>query len=259
MSERESYEPGTPSWVDLSSPDVDASKQFYGALFGWEAQDAGPQDETGGYAMFTLRGLNVAGIGRIMMEGQPTVWSTYVSTDDADAAVARAIEAGGSAMVEPMPVMDAGRMAFLMHPAGGVVGLWEPARHTGAQLVNEPGAFTWNEFHARDVAGATAFYTAVFGWTADELDMGGSNYTMFTVGDARIAGLMGMMPGTPDEVPPNWLTYFAVADCDATVAKVTELGGSVMAPGMDIEGIGRIAIVADPHGAVFGVVASAAA
>ncbi|HEY7622680.1 MAG TPA: VOC family protein, partial [Solirubrobacteraceae bacterium] len=113
MSERTSYEPGTPSWVDLSTPDVDASARFYGGLFGWEVEAAGPPEETGGYAMFKLRGRNVAGVGPIMQEGQPPVWSTYVSTDDADGAVARAQEAGGSVVVEPMQVMDAGRMAFV--------------------------------------------------------------------------------------------------------------------------------------------------
>ena len=164
MSERTSYEPGTPSWVDLSTPDVDASARFYGGLFGWEVEAAGTPEETGGYAMFKLRGRNVAGVGPIMQEGQPPVWSTYVSTDDADAAVARAQQAGGAVIVEPMQVMDAGRMAFVAHPSGGYVGLWEPARHIGAELVNEPGALDWNELHTRDVDGAKGFYSALFGW-----------------------------------------------------------------------------------------------
>jgi predicted enzyme related to lactoylglutathione lyase len=124
MSERTSYEPETPSWVDLSTPDLDGAKRFYGELFGWEAEDAGPVEETGGYGMFRLRGKLVAGVGPLMDPNQPPVWSTYVSTDDADAAVARARDAGGQVHVEPMDVMDAGRMAFVGHPAGGCVGLW---------------------------------------------------------------------------------------------------------------------------------------
>src|SRR4051795_4531548 len=111
MSERASYEPGTPSWVDLATPDPADAKRFYGELFGWEAEDAGPPEETGGYAMFKLRGKLVAGIGPLMDENQPAGWSTYGPPDDADAAVARATEAGGQAIVEPMDVMDAGRMA----------------------------------------------------------------------------------------------------------------------------------------------------
>src|SRR4051794_33801102 len=147
MSERTSYEPGTPSWVDLSTTDPDAAKRFYGALFGWEAEDAGAPEETGGYAMFKRDGKLVAGIGPVMGEGQPAVWATYIATDDAAAAAAGARDAGGRAIVEPMDVMDAGRMAVLMHPAGGVVGLWQPGRHTGAEVVNEPGTLTWNQLH----------------------------------------------------------------------------------------------------------------
>jgi uncharacterized protein len=258
MPERTSYEPGTPSWVDLSTPDVDASARFYGALFGWEVLSAGPVEETGGYGMFTLNGKLVAGVGPIMQEGQPPVWSTYVATDDADAAVARAKEAGGVAAVEPMDVMDAGRMAFVAHPAGGFVGLWQAGRHTGAQLVNEPGALTWNELHTRDVDGAKAFYAALFGWTPDDQPFGDMTYTVLNLGDNAIGGMMPMRPEVPDGVPAFWLAYFAVADCDATVAKAEELGASVMTPAMDIEGVGRFALLADPHGTTFAVIATVA-
>jgi predicted enzyme related to lactoylglutathione lyase len=256
MPERTSYEPGTPSWVDLSTPDVDASARFYGALFGWEVLSAGPVEETGGYGMFTLNGKLVAGVGPIMQEGQPPVWSTYVATDDADAAVARAKEAGGMAAVEPMDVMDAGRMAFVAHPAGGFVGLWQAGRHTGAQLVNEPGALTWNELHTRDVDGAKAFYAALFGWTPDDQPFGDGTYTLLNLGENTIGGMMEMRPDVPDGVPAFWLVYFAVADCDATVAKAEELGASVMTPAMDIEGVGRFALLADPHGTTFAVLAA---
>src|SRR4051812_50057092 len=117
MSERTSYEPGTPSWVDLSTPDPDAAKRFYGELFGWKAEDPGPVEETGGYAMFTLRGKNVAGVSPLMSEDQPAVWSTYVSTDDADAVVARAKDAGGGAGGGPQGGMGGGRPGVGGHPA----------------------------------------------------------------------------------------------------------------------------------------------
>jgi uncharacterized protein len=254
MSERTSYQPGTPSWVDLSTPDVDASARFYGGLFGWEVEAAGTPEETGGYAMFKLRGRNVAGVGPIMQERQPPVWSTYVSTDDADAAVARAQQAGGGVIVEPMQVMDAGRMAFVAHPAGGYVGLWEPARHIGAELVNEPGALDWNELHTRDVDGAKAFYSALFGWTSADQDFGEMTYTIFNLGENGIGGMMPMPQGVPEEVSAYWLSFFAVDDCDGAVAKAQELGGSVTMEAMDIAEVGRFAILADPHGTAFGVV-----
>src|SRR3954470_15280017 len=108
MSERTSYEPGTPSWVDLSTPDPAAAKRFYGELFGWEAEEAGSPEETGGYAMFTLRGKNVAGVSPLMSDDQPAVWWSAVPPDAAGGVAARAKDAGGQAIVEPMDVMDAG-------------------------------------------------------------------------------------------------------------------------------------------------------
>jgi predicted enzyme related to lactoylglutathione lyase len=254
MSERTSYAPGTPSWVDLTTTDPDAAKRFYGELFGWEAEAAGPPEETGGYAMFKLRGKLVAGVGPVMDPSQPPVWSTYVSTDDADAAVARAKAAGGQAVVEPMQVMEAGRMAFVAHPAAGFVGIWEPREHKGAELVNEPGSLTWNQLHTSDKAGAAAFYSAVFGWSL--ADFGGMS--VFNLGEDGIAGIMDMPPGSPEGGPAYWMTIFSVADTDAAVAKAGELGATVVAPPGDIEGVGRFAVLTDPQGVYFGVIATAA-
>jgi uncharacterized protein len=250
MSERTSYEPGTPSWVDLSTPDPEAAKRFYGELFGWKAEDPGPVEETGGYAMFTLRGKNVAGVSPLMSEEQPAVWSTYVSTDDADAVVARAKDAGGEAIVEPMDVMDAGRMAFVMHPAGGAIGVWQPGRHTGAELVNEHGALSWSQLHTRDHEEALAFLAAVFGWT--QQDFGGT--TVLSVGERGIATMADMPPGTPDGIPAFWMAIFAATDPDATAAKAKELGGQAMVEPFDIPDVGRFAVLADPQGVAFGVI-----
>ena len=250
MTERTSYEPGTPSWVDLATPDPAAAKRFYGELFGWEAEDAGPPEETGGYAMFKLRGKLVAGVGPLMDPNQPPAWSTYISTDDADGVVARAKEAGAQALVEPMDVMDAGRMAVLAHPAGGIVGVWQPGRHTGAELVNEAGALSWNQLHTRDMDGAVAFYNAVFGWTRG--DFGGR--PIFNLGDRGIGGMMDMPPGIPDEVPAFWMTIFGVQDADAAAAKAGELGGQVLMPPSDIPNVGKFAVLQDPQGVVFAVI-----
>ena len=255
MSERRSYEPGTPSWVDLSSPDPDASAQFYAGLFGWEVRSAGPVEETGGYAMFTLRGKQVAGVGPIMQEGQPPAWSTYVATDDADATAERAASAGASVIVAPMDVVDAGRMAVFAHPAAGVLGVWQAGRHTGAELVDEPGTLNWNELQTRDVDGAKAFGAAVFGWEPDDQEFGGTTYTVFNVAGTGVAGAMHMPTGVPEGTPAFWLAYFTVADCDESVARAQELGGNVLGPPHELEGVGRFAIVADPHGATFGVIA----
>ncbi len=148
MPRIDSYSPGTPSWVDLASPDVEASVAFYGGLFGWEAPELAP--EAGGYRTFELGGVAVAGCGPIMMEGQPPAWLTYVSVDDADGAVARITEAGGTVYVQPMDVLDVGRMAVFADPTGGACAVWQAKAHIGAGLVNEPGALVWNELATRD-------------------------------------------------------------------------------------------------------------
>ena len=257
MPERTSYEPGTPSWVDLGTSDPDASRAFYGALFGWTADEPGPVEETGGYAMFRNDGRLVAGVGPLMSDDQPVAWSTDVSTDDLDGLTERARAAGATVIAEPTQVMDAGRLAFFAHEAGGVIGAWEPGQHTGAELVNEPGSFCWNELHTRDVEGAKRFGEAVFGWTASGWEMGQGTYTIFNVGEDGVAGAAGMPPGVPDGVPAYWLTIFAVDDADAAVGKVRELGGGVVMEPMDAEGVGRFAIVTDPQGATFGVLKNA--
>ena len=254
MPERTSYEPGTPSWADLGTSDPDAAKAFYGALFGWEADDAGPVEETGGYAFFTLGGRKVAGVGPLMSEGQPVAWSTYISTDDIDALTTRASDAGAMIVAEPMAVMDSGRLAFYAHHAGGHIGAWEPGRHIGAEVIQDPGSMCWNELHTRDVEGAKEFGRAVFGWTPDEQSLPG--YTVVNVGDTGVAGIMEMPPGVPDEVPAYWMTIFEVGDCDAAVATVQEHGGTVIYGPSEMENVGRFAYVTDPQGAQFGVITS---
>jgi predicted enzyme related to lactoylglutathione lyase len=257
MPEGTSYVPGTPSWVDLGTSDPDAAKRFYGELFGWEAEDAGPVEQTGGYAFFTCRGRNVAGVGPLQDEQQPTAWSVYVSTDDIEGVVDRVRQAGGMVMVEPMDVMGSGRLAFFGHPGGGMLGAWEPATHIGAELVNEPNSFTWCELHTHDTAGGREFATSVFGWRADDQDFGGTTYTTFYLGDHGVAGMVAFPPEVPQEVPAHWAVFFAVADCDATVARVKELGGSVLLEPLDAPGVGRFSMVTDTQGAQLGVIAVA--
>jgi uncharacterized protein len=254
MPERDGFAPGTPSWVDLTTPDTDGAKRFYGELFGWTSEDAGDPEETGGYAMFYSGGRRVAGVGPIMGEGQPTYWSTYFATDDVDALTERVKAAGGNALMEPMDVMDAGRMAVYAHPAGGMFGAWQAGNHTGAQLVNEPVSLAWNSLMTRDLDSATAFLTAIFeGMRADSQDFGGGPYTLLMLGESSVAGVTPMPPGVPDEAPAFWNVSFAVADTDATAARAQELGGSVIMPAMDMQGVGRIAGIADPYGAAFSI------
>jgi predicted enzyme related to lactoylglutathione lyase len=252
------HQPGMPSWTDLGTPDVDAAAAFYFRLFDWENRAAGPPELTGGYRFFFKHGRLVAGFGPLVQEGQPPAWTVYIAVDDADANARLAREHGGIVHVEPMAVMDAGRLAIIEDPSGAVFGTWEPGRHKGAELVNEPGAFCWAEVVTRDPGAAKAFYAGVFGWTPEDNPMGGAPYTVFRLGEANAAGLVAMDDGWPGDMPPHWQVYFAVEDCDATIARLDELGGTTLHGPVDLD-IGRFAIVTDPFGALFGVIALAQA
>ncbi len=255
MPTRTSYDPGTPSWVDLASADLAASAAFYSALLGWEAKDQGA--EAGHYHMFEKDGAPVAGAGPIMMEGQPPAWMTYISVEDADAAVAKVKQAGGMVFVEPMDVLDVGRMAVFADPTGAAAAVWQPKAHIGAGLVNEPGALTWNELSTRDLAAAKTFYEAVFGWTFDTEPMGDMEYTTILLDGGMVGGMMATPAEVPPDVPAYWLAYFGTADTDASVAEASGLGATLMAGPIDIPA-GRFAVLADPAGAFFGLIALAA-
>lgn len=246
MSERMAYAPGTPNWVDLASPDPTAAADFYGALLGWTAK-FDPRPEAGGYAMFTLRDKLVAGVGPQMNPDMPPFWSVYVSVADADSTVGMATDAGATLLAGPMDIFDAGRMAVLQDPVGSYISLWQPGETIGCELVNETGTFAWNELSTTDLAAATEFYTKVFGWGIDA-DSGGDQSVIFTVEGNIVCGAHVAGEGEF----PAWSVWFTVDDCDASSEQVRSLGGSILNPPSDM-GFGRGAVVADPHGAVFGI------
>jgi len=248
--EFKAYPPGTPSWVDLSSTDLGGAKAFYGALFGWEATEGGP--ESGGYCMFQKRGRNVAGLGPVM-DRQPPSWMTYVSVQDADATCAKVSAGGGTVVVAPMDVLDAGRMAVFIDPTGAPLALWQPGAHIGAELANEPGTFIWNELQTRDTATAAAFYRSVFGWGTDTRQDGPTTYTEWKRGDDSVGGMMDMPAEVPPQIPAYWLVYLAVEDCDASAAQADGLGGAILSDPMDVAP-GRFSVLSDPTGAVFAVI-----
>ncbi len=254
MTTKTEYAPGTPCWVDLATTDPAAAKDFYAALFGWTYDD---QDTGGGgvYSIVAKDGKVVGGLAQqspdMKAAGAPPMWSTYVAVADADASASKVEDAGGNVMAPPFDVMEAGRMSVCADPSGAVFCLWQGKSVPGAMIVNEPGAFTWNELLSPDVEGKeAAFYQAVFGWEANTQEMGPMRYTEFRLNGAPVAG--GMKPPM-DGIPPNWGVYFQVTDTDQTVETATARGASVLNPPTDIPP-GRFAVLMDPQGAPFNVI-----
>lgn len=253
MPVRTSYTQGTPNWVDLQTTDQDAAKTFYASLFGWTYDDQ-PMPPSGVYSMAKLGADNVAAIApqspELAAAGVPPIWNTYLAVDSADDAVAKVEAAGGQVAMTPFDVMDAGRMAFVLDPTGAAVAFWQADQHIGASLVNEPGTVGWNELITTDPAAAAAFYEQVLGLTTSTMNMGTGEYTLFEVNGQMVGGTSKpQMPGMPN----HWHVFFVVADADATAAKVTELGGSILTQPFDTP-FGRIAVASDPQGAAFSII-----
>ncbi len=207
--EKTSHEPGTPSWVDLGTPDPPGGAAFYTSLFGWEVFDAGP--DAGGYCMCYLRDKAVAGLGPQQQPDVPPHWTSYISVADVDATTKAVRDAGGEVFMEPLDVFDSGRMAVFADPTGAPFAVWQPTKHIGAELVSEPGAFTWSELTTRDTATAKAFYQAVFGWQPVDTPSPDYPYTMWNLCDRPVAGMIAMDVIWPSEIWQIFIIYFSVS------------------------------------------------
>lgn len=261
MPQVESYKQGTPCWVDLAATDVEAAKNFYTTLFGWEL-DAVPAGPDMTYYMARLQGRYVAGMMQQMPDmaaaGMPSRWESYIAVDNADDAAARATEAGGTLLFPPGDVPNgAGRMVFAADPTGAEIGFWQAGTHIGSGLAAEPGAVAWSELQTDDVSRAAPFYQSVTGCTTETGPAGGlGEYTTFVVDGKPVAGAMKQpVPGAP----PLWMTYFQVEDVDLAAARAQELGAEIKAPACNVPGLGRMAVLADPNGATFSLLAGEAA
>lgn len=241
---------GAPCWIDLGTSDPEGARAFYGQLFGWTAEAAG--EEYGGYINFSKNGSAVAGCMRNSGDmGFPDAWSVYLASADVQATADAVPAAGGQVVVAPMEVPAQGTMAFFADPGGAMVGAWQPGGHNGFQIFNEPGTPVWFEVLTRDHNATVRFYESVFGWQTDVLsDTPEFRYTTLGKGDDALAGIMDATDYLPAEVPPHWSLIFLVEDTDAGVAKVQELGGTVLREPEDTP-YGRVAQVTDTTGAVF--------
>jgi predicted enzyme related to lactoylglutathione lyase len=250
MPTRDSAPVGAPCWIELFTSDVERGRAFYGELFGWTSDD--PAEELGGYFTFYKDGVRVAGgMGNDGQSGAPDTWSIYLAVEDAKATVEAAKANGGQVMVDAMDVMDLGTMLVVTDRGGAAIGGWQPGTHQGFGVHGEPGAPAWFELHTRDYDASVDFYRKVFGWdTHVEGDTPEFRYTTLGQGDGALAGIMDASSFLPEGEPAQWSIYFGVEDADATLARVVELGGSIVQP-VDETPYGRLATAADPSGIRF--------
>ncbi|MER5914860.1 VOC family protein [Streptomyces sp. NPDC001982] len=244
------FRTGSPNWLDLGSPDIDAAAAFYGAVFGWQYVSAGP--EGGGYGFFQQDGRTVAGLGPLTEEGAEPAWTTYFHSTDVAATAAAVTGGGGSVRVEPM-VMGGPLMAQFTDPQGADFAVLQSEK--GLERASEDNTLVWVELHVADPEAAIGFYRALFGWRSEEMKAPGMTYRVLSIadGDQQAGSFGGVAPLSGDAEEARWVPYFAVADADALAAAVRENGGAVLMPAADVPDVGRIAWLTDPSGAVFAV------
>jgi len=232
-------------WHDHISNDPAAASGFYADLLGWEIEVWKPGEMD--YPMSRVREESHGGFGPAQ-GGAPPNWLAHVRVDDVDAAAGRAEGAGGRIVAPAFDIPEVGRMAVVADPQGAALSLFTP---TGEW---EPtgGVFVWDELMTTDVEDAKRFYGEVVGWGSRDQDMGEFTYTLFTSGGADRAGGMTIPPQAAG-MQPYWMTYIGADDVDATVEKAKGMGANVMMEPSDVPSVGRLAILVDPTGAVFGL------
>jgi predicted enzyme related to lactoylglutathione lyase len=263
------YQHGMFTWADISAPDPTSEVSFYTSLFGWDAEDQHDPDGNYVYTMFSLYGKTVAGLGPQSPDageqGMPAMWNSYITVDNVNATADGWALAGGKIVMPPLDVFTSGRMAVVADPEGAFLALWQAQDHPGSEIFNVPGAMGWNELNTRDSAAARDFYGKVLGWEFEQFEgEGPTDYWLIRVPgkkqgsplseDPYNGGIFTMGDNFPPEIPAHWSVYFNTTDVDGDVAKITEMGGSIVAGPMD-SAAGRFAVVADPAGAIFNIIA----
>jgi predicted enzyme related to lactoylglutathione lyase len=272
MEAHRNYPEGVPCWIDLAQPDLDATTAFYGALFGWTFERRTPPQAPTQYAYARRDGLIVGGVGGPPRSAGATGWTMYVATDSVDDRVAAVTANGGRVIDGPVDIPRSGRVARCKDPLGAPFGLWQANELHGAELVNVPGSWNFSDLVTPHAEDATKFYSAVFGWEADPLDMGGGpttgllrlpGYGEFLMqrdpelrarqaenaAPAGFADAVALLtPAGETDAQARWTTVFAVADADEAFASAIELGAEAVVPPFDTQ-FTRMGVVRDPQGA----------
>ncbi len=259
MPNVDKHSPGSFSWVELATTDQNSAKKFYSSLFGWSINDSplGPGEI---YTIFRIDGRDAAAGYTISAadreQGVPPHWNLYIGTANADQTAKRAGELGGNVLAPPFDVMDAGRMSVIQDPGGAIFCVWQANKSQGIGIAGVEGTLCWADLNTPDTAGAKKFYEGLFGWTMAVSDKDPSGYLHIKNGEEFIGGAPPAAQRDP-KIPPHWMLYFYVKDVDASAARAKQLGGGIVMEPLTMENVGRMAVVADPQGAVFAIFAAA--
>ena len=252
MARIESYTPGSFCWAELAASDVESAKKFYSEMFGWSVVEH-PTPE-GVYVIFQADGEDVAAM-YAARPGMPPHWGVYFSVTNVDDSAAKVAALGGKILAGPFDVMEAGRMAAAQDPQGVNFSMWQAKQHIGARYAGEIGRVMWPELATPDAAGAVAFYKGLFGWkTKPDSGFDTAEYIEWINGDTHFGGLLPMRGDKWAGVPPHWLIYITVADCNERAEKARSLAANVCVPPTDIPNVGRFSVLFDPQGAGFSLI-----
>jgi predicted enzyme related to lactoylglutathione lyase len=252
--------PGRFCWFELGTTDTGSAFSFYRTIFGWTPYEV-PMAVGGVYTIFKIGDQDVAAGYELTAEmrgrGVPAHWMLYVSVPNADGAAAKAASLGATVVQPPIDVGPNGRLSVLVDPTGAMFTVWQGAANPGVRLVGDPGTVVWADLSTGDQMRAMSFYGHLFGWKlVDGKNMAiakAGDYAHIVNGDQFIGGIQPS-EHRPPNAPPHWLIYFEVADCDATLALIRALGGQVRMEPMQMAGVRRFAVAADPQGATFALV-----
>lgn len=241
---------GKVIWNDLITDDLDATRAFYGALFGWTFERSS-SGKGGRYMLARLGDVYVAGIVEVKSKNRAqrlSRWLPYVSVGNVDSAISIA-SSGGATLIVPARDVTFGRVAAIIDPQGAVIGLAQSRIGDPDDATTSPGLgrVVWTELLANDTDAAAQFYRDVVGYEPSTISRRGGQYTMLTQGGKNRAGLLK----NPTDAKPVWLTYFGVDDPVAAMGRLEALGGAVIAPASPRLREGTMALVTDPTGALF--------
>jgi predicted enzyme related to lactoylglutathione lyase len=253
MANIEKHTPGSFCWVELATTDQQAAKNFYGKLFGWQAEDT-PMSPNDFYTTFKINGRDVAAAYTMRPEqqssGMPPNWLLYVSVQDVNESLSKAGRLGANILVEGLDVAELGRLGILQDPTGAMIALWQAKSHSGTGVIGENGTLCWADLSTPDPQAAARFYSELFGWKIEQSSFDPSDYLHIRNGEHHIGGIPPARYRTQGS-PPHWLAYFEIANCDAITDQAKQLGARPYMEPMTMENVGRWSVLADPQGAVF--------